>query len=209
GSLADPIETNVGTVNVATTSGGIFLTQAGAVTLNNIMAGAGDIVIRNTVGDMTINTVTATAGGVELTAMAGSILDGDKTSNNITASTNSSLRALGGVIGLGSDPLKVTINGGTLGVEAANQRDNISVTINGTVSPSNTLTLLNSPPGRVLFNGKVLFPLSSGTITGSERSPIGLGSLLQNSISLNPTMPVQPQSGAVILLFESANVTSR
>src|SRR5581483_5585417 len=132
-----------------------------------------------------INTVTAMAGGVELTAMAGSILDGNGTNNNITASANSSLRALRGVIGLGSDPLEVTINGGTFGVEAANQLNNISVAINGTVPPSNTLKILNSPPGQVLFNSKVLFPLSSGTITGSERSPIGLGSLMQNSINLN------------------------
>ncbi len=172
GTAGDPIEISVGTLNSTTTAGGIFVTEANAVTLGNVVAGAGDVTITNTTGDMTINTVTATAGGVNLTAAGGSILDGNAVANNVTASANSTLNALGGVIGVAADPIEVNVNGATLGVAATNQIANISATLNGTVLPSNTLIILNSPPGLVLFNGVPLNPpptpvLNLGILTGT------------------------------------------
>jgi len=110
------------------------------------------------VGDLTINTLTSTAGRIDLTATAGSIIDGNGTANNITAGADSTLRALGGVIGLSADPIEVNINPGTLGVEASGQIAGVSIDINGIVLPANTLTLLNPAPGNVIFNGVVLNP---------------------------------------------------
>jgi hypothetical protein len=49
------------------------------------------------------------------------------------------------------------------------------VNIDGIVSPSNTLTLLNSPPGRVIFNGLVLNP-----------PPIDSANLIRATSDLNP-----------------------
>jgi hypothetical protein len=162
-------------LNATATAGGISITEADGVTLNNIVAGGGNVTISNTTGDMIINSIVATAGGIDLTASAGSILDGNGAANNLTAVADSNLRALGGVIGLSTDPIEVNINPGMLGVAATGQVGGVSVDINGTVLPSNALTLLNSPPGEVIFNSRVLNP-----------SPINLPNLTGFAAELNP-----------------------
>ena len=58
---------------------------------------------------------------------------------------------------------------------ATGQIGGISVHISGTVSPTNTLTLLNSPPGEVIFNSRVLNP-----------TPINLPNLTGIAAELNP-----------------------
>jgi filamentous hemagglutinin family protein len=158
GTAVDPIEMNVATLNATSTGGGVFIAEADGVTVNNVLAGGGNIVITNSTGDMTINALTATAGGIDLTANAGSILDGNGAANNISAVADSTLSALGGVIGLSADPIEVNINPGTLSVEATGQIGGVSVDINGTVLPADTLTLLSPAPGNVIFNGNVLNP---------------------------------------------------
>jgi peptidoglycan-associated lipoprotein len=224
GTTTDAIETHVGILNATTMTGGIFIGEADAITLGNVTAGAGNVVIGNNTGDMTIHTVMATAGGVDLTTTSGSILDGNGAVNNITAAADSSLRAFGGVIGLGSDPIEVNIRSGSLGVAAVNQIGNISAIINGTVSPSNTLAVLNAPPGQVIFNGNVLYPQSNlplGGIgaalnTGLDNSPFDVGAFVRNSNTLilsnlarcysgatlagEETMPCEPE--AVIVFLE-------
>jgi hypothetical protein len=54
----------------------------------------------------------------------------------------------------------VNINPGTLAVTAGSQIGGVSVSMNGNVSPSGTLSILSlpTPPGQVLFNGIVLNP---------------------------------------------------
>jgi hypothetical protein len=69
----------------------------------------------------------------------------------------------------------VNINPGMLGVAATGQVGGISVHINGAVLPSNALTLLNSPPGEVIFNSRVPNP-----------SPINLPNLAGIAAELNP-----------------------
>ncbi len=201
GTAGDPIETNLGTLNAATSAGGIFVTEAGPITLSNVVAGTGNVLINNATGDMTINTVTATSGGVDLTAASGSILDGNGTSNNVTASANSSLSALGGVVGLGPDPIEVNVNGGTLSVAASNQVNGISVTINGTVSPSNALQALNAPPGLILFNGNA--PPSQSVVGGAIGS-LSLGSFMRNSTTLEPIRDLPTESQVVVLVVEDS-----
>jgi len=175
GTTPDPLKTAVQTLNATATAGGISITEADGVTLNNIVAGGGNVTIRNTTGDMIINSITATAGGIDLTASAGSILDGNGATNNLTAVADSNLRAWGGVIGLSTDPIEVNINPGMLGVAATGQVGGISVDINGAVLPSNALTSLNSPPGEVIFNSRVPNP-----------SPINLPNLAGIAAELNP-----------------------
>ncbi len=201
GTAGDPIETNLGALNATTSAGGIFISQAGPITLNNVVAGTGNVVINNATGDMTINTVTAASGGVDLTATSGSILDGNGTSNNVTASANSSLSALGGVVGLGPDPIEVNIIGGTLSVAASSQVNGISVTINGTVSPGNALLALNSPPGLILFNGN---PPTSQSVVGGAIGSLSLGSFMRNSSTLDPIRELPPESQAVVLVVEES-----
>jgi hypothetical protein len=78
---------------------------------------------------------------------------------------------------VGADPIDVNVNGATLGVAATNQIGGISATLNGTVLPSNSLLILNSPPGLVLFNGIALNP---------PPSPLNLGLLTGTAVNLNP-----------------------
>jgi len=130
-----------------------------SATANSIAAPAitttGNIALTST-SSLTINTLTSTAGGIDLTSTAGSILDGYGATNNLTSAADSTLRALGGVVGLLADPIEVNINPGALGVAATGQIAGVSVHINGTVLPSDTLTLLNLPPGLVIFNGLIV-----------------------------------------------------
>jgi hypothetical protein len=159
GSAANPLETAVGTLNATANAGGVYVAEADGVTVNNVVAHGGNVAISNTTGDMVINTITAT-GGIDLVATGGSILDGNGAANNLIAGADSTLQALGGVIGLSADPIEVNINSGALGVAATGQVGGVSVDITGTVLPSGTLTLLNSPPGEVIFNSAVLHPTS-------------------------------------------------
>ena len=87
GTAVDPLETNVGTLNASTTSGGYF-NEANAVTLANIPAGGGnDIAFSNTSGNMTVNSVTTAGGAVTLASPSGAILDGNGAASNVTAGT--------------------------------------------------------------------------------------------------------------------------
>jgi hypothetical protein len=189
GSTSDPLETAVQTLNATATAGGISITEADGVTLNNIVAGGGNVTISNTTGDMIINSIVATAGGIDLTASAGSILDGNGAANNLTAVADSNLRALGGVIGLSTDPIEVNINPGVLGVAATGQVGGVSVDINGTLLPSGALTLLNSPPGEVIFNSRVLNP-----------SPVNLPNLTGIAAELNPQRANEDDYSTELLL---------
>jgi len=155
-TTVDPLETAVETLNAAAATGGIFIAESDGITLNNVVAGGGQVRVSNTTGNMIVNTLTATAGGIDLTAAAGSILDGNGATINLTATGDSTLKATGGVIGLAQDPIEVNINPAMLGVAATGQIAGVSVNIDGTVSPGNTLTLLDSAPGQVIFNGAAL-----------------------------------------------------
>jgi filamentous hemagglutinin family protein len=148
-----------GTVGGTAPLGG-FAATGNSITLPASITTSGNIALTSA-GDLTINTLTSTAGGIDLTVTAGSIFDGNGAANNLTAAANSTLRGLGGVVGLIADPIEVSINPGTLGVAATGQVAGVSVNIDGTVLPSNTLVLLNSPPGLVLFNGRILSGSSS------------------------------------------------
>ena len=176
GIALDTTINNLSSAAVAGT-GNIDIRNNGALLVTNAGAVNGNIVISNNTGDITINTLTAAAGGIDLTANGGSILDGNGAANNLIAATDSALRALGGVVGLAPDALEVEINGGTLGVAAASQVAGVSANINGTVLPSDTLAILNSPPGQVIFNGRVLNP---------PPPSIDLESLFRVTSDLNP-----------------------
>ncbi len=154
------LDTSINTLTSVTVTGTghIDISNLGALSVTNATTANGNIAISNNAGDMTINSLTAVGGGVNLTANAGSILDGNGAANNLTAAADSTLRALGGVVGLSADPVEVDINPGSLGVEATGQIGGVSVNIDGTVMPSNTLAILNSPPGKVIFNGNELIP---------------------------------------------------
>jgi len=150
--------------NATTTTGGIYVTEDDAIFLGNVVAGAGDVVIENLTQNMTVGYVEATTGGVFLTATLGSILDGDTTAMDIVARNTSSLWAGSGVIGgspvngidIASNPLEVKITNGDLMVYAMRMNNFVSVNINGIVFPRDTLEIIDTPPGLVIFNNRIL-----------------------------------------------------
>jgi len=135
----DPLETTVGTLNATANAGGVFISEADAVTLGTITAtGAGnDVVVTNTTGDMTVGTVTA-PDQVTLTSTAGAILDGNDPpagTINVTATTLVATAASG--IGTASNPVEVTVSnltttGGTGSVFITNSGSSTSDTTSST-----------------------------------------------------------------------------
>ena len=162
GTTLDTAIDNLSSANV-TGTGSIDIRNSADLFVTNASAVNGEITISNNTGDLTINTLTATTGGIHLTAKGGSILDGNGAALNLTASKDSTLQGLGGVVGLATDAIEVNISGGTLGVAATGEVTGVSVNIDGTVLPTDTLAILNAPPGQVIFNGRVLNPTQSCT----------------------------------------------
>jgi hypothetical protein len=94
-------------------------------------------------------------GNQVLLNIEGNLLDNNGDALNLIANTNSQIFT-GGVIGTLGNPFDVLVRNGTLGIAPNGQLNGFSAVINGTVNPSNTLNLLNNPPGGVLFNGAFL-----------------------------------------------------
>ena len=63
GSAANPLEIAVGTLSATANAGGIYIVEADGVTVNSVVANGGNVTISNTIGDMIINSITATAAG--------------------------------------------------------------------------------------------------------------------------------------------------
>ncbi len=144
------------TVSSATTSNGsITLAAAGGnLTANTVTAsGAGASVnlTTTTSGNLLVDDLVAT-GAINLTSAGNVSETGVDAGNDLIAGANSTIRANGGTIAT-ADALEVQITNATLSVLATAQSGGVSVRINGTVSPTNTLIKLNTPPGSVLFNG--------------------------------------------------------
>ena len=195
GTTGDPLDTTVNVLNASTTAGGIFFSEADAVTLGTVSATGGNIAISNSTGDMTITSVSAPAGTVDLSALGGSILSGGGAGPHLTAGGNSTLQAFNGVVGTQAAPINVAVNPGTLGIRATTAIGGISAFLTGTVLPSNALTLLNSPPGLVCFNGCPV-PNSpvSGLATGLVRSTFGY----LNPDTIIPAYYPQPSRSVLI-----------
>ena len=151
GTPGDPLDTTVNVLNASTTAGGIFISEADAVTLGTVSATGGNITINNSTGDMTITSVSAPAGTVDLSALGGSILSGGGAGPHLTAGGNSTLQstlqAFNGVVGTQAAPINVLVNGERWGFGRRPAIGGISAFLTGTVLPCNALTLLNSRPG--------------------------------------------------------------
>jgi len=160
GAAANPIRTRVATLNATSNTGGVYISEFDGITIQNAQATtSGDVVIYNATGDMLLNTVRANTGGVFLTAADGSILDNNGVALNITARKDSTLSAANrpdSVVGLLFDPIEVNVQNGWLGVAATGMRNLVSVNINGVVLPTDTLEIMNVPPGLVIFNNRMI-----------------------------------------------------
>jgi len=102
--------------------------------------------------DVTLGSLT-TGGAVNVAANNGSVMSAPGSGVNVSAGGNSTLQAFNGVVGTQISPLQVNVNAGMLSIRAATAVSGISAFVTGTVSPGNSLSLLNAPPGLVCFNG--------------------------------------------------------
>jgi hypothetical protein len=194
-----------------TTAGNVQYADANSLTLGAVLvvgslpaAGGltstgGNITVTNTTGDLTLSSVSAPTGSVNLTATGGSILGGGGAGPHLTAGVNSTstLQAPAGVVGTQAAPINVLVNGGTLGILAGAQLAGISGFLTGTVVPSNALTLLLPlPPGLVCFNG---CPVAGGTggLAGLSRNAFGTLVYL-NPDAIIPAFYPQPSRSVLI-----------
>ena len=168
------ISTVNGTINVHAVAGDLSL----AGTASNHTAGSGDIRLL-AYHDLTLGGgAVTTTGNVSVTATTGSILDGNTTANDITAS---GLRLWAGVgIGTGADPIETTV--GTVSARATSggifllEADNLivgdtSATVN-VVQTNGTTTAttdtLQSDIATTAGNGNIVLRTTSGSITLNE-----------------------------------------
>ncbi|HXX76190.1 MAG TPA: hypothetical protein VEI50_13760, partial [Nitrospiraceae bacterium] len=162
---------------IASTGGNLNLTGSNSVTqlANLTVAGNNQVTVTTATGPITMaaaSTTTSgtgsiaymagtdatlgslnTGGSVNVIANGGSVLSAVGSGTNVTAGANSTLQAFNGVVGTQAAPMTVAVNPGTLSIRATAAVGGISAFLTGTVLPSNALTLLNSPPGLVCFNG--------------------------------------------------------
>ncbi|MBW2045580.1 MAG: filamentous hemagglutinin N-terminal domain-containing protein [Deltaproteobacteria bacterium] len=158
------------------TAGKLGLTDAelDTITAAQILIGnadSGTVTITDNINPANSPAISITTGG--------SILDGNGDADNITATADSTLWAAG-VIGTADDSLEVNINGGDLSVYCEGESGGTSVNVDGTILPSNTLTLLNTPPGSVVLND---VDLTGGTPILTAAVLAQLNPYLANEIS--------------------------
>jgi len=108
-------------------------------------------------GPITLGLLAAPGGAVTVNSTGGSILDGNTAALNILAGTGATLTA-GSVIGTFVAPLDVQVTN-LANVNATGQIGGVSININGTTG-DNTLHFPSTVPGRIYFNGVLLYPLS-------------------------------------------------
>ncbi len=156
--LTDAAGTSITAEDVDTASGDIVLVARNQQLVAQDVQATGGFanLTSQTSGDLKLGLVSAT-GAVNLTAAGGVDELGSDAADDLVAGANSTIRALGGGIGLSSNAPEVRVTNATLGVSATTQSAGISVLLAGIVSPTNTLIKLNAPPGLVFFNG-VLVP---------------------------------------------------
>jgi len=157
GQTGTPLRTSVGTLNAKALDGGVFISQVGGLTIGTIISSGpnGQVEISNTGGDILLGTITAQRH-VRLTATTGSIFNVTPGVTNIRADSNAmSVLSAAGVIGTRTAPISVCINPGYLAVSAGGSIDGVSVDIVGVVLPDDSLIVLNTPPGLVLFNQRI------------------------------------------------------
>ncbi|BFU94970.1 MAG: hypothetical protein NTNFB02_16920 [Nitrospira sp.] len=180
-----------GANSITVTAGGPITMAAAATTTS----GTGNL--NYTAGtDVTLGSV-STGGAVDVIANGGSVLSAAGAGTNVTAGANSTLQAFNGVVGTQAAPITVTVNPGTLSIRATDAVSGISAFLNGAVLPSNSLILLNVPPGLVCFNACPPPP---------NNNPLGPFSGIIPSFNVDSVVPwylQQPSDPPMISVFST------
>ena len=150
------LHTNVSQLS-GNTLGNISLTNDSALTVgsNNLLGNT--VTLTTTTGSLKLDGIVQ-GNQINLSALSNSIL-AQGSGNHILANDNLTLSAAH-VIGTTSNPLQLSINNGSLRLSAQGQFNGVSADIAGSVT-ANKVTLLFTPPGQIILNGTLLFPLLS------------------------------------------------
>ena len=178
GSSGSALGLAVSTLNATAGTGGVYLTQAGSLSLASVQSG-GDLVVTASTGDLTIGSLSYGSGfALSLTAAGGSILNGNPTGTTISGGTGSVTLSAANGIGTSLLPLSLTATGtvnltdtgtGSIyvsstgglngGLTVATNNGSANLTLGG----SSTLTSLTSSTDAVGDDLNVT--LTSGTLT--------------------------------------------
>ena len=201
---------NVTTLAASSTSGNIQYKEIDSVTVGTVDAlvgvnGGANTVSLSSGGNMTLSQEIS-GGNVNLTSLAGALIDGNAADNNITAE-NISLTAQTG-IGSIADPLEIHYTGitGALSVDNAVGDVLVDATSSGTVDPLNIVT---DPLGfiEINLNGDKIFPLLPAP-PSEEVLPTNDASSAINAAQYQSTPPPTPATpGAIVDLSSFSGAT--
>jgi hypothetical protein len=99
----------------------------------------------------------ATAGSIIMTAGQSIYNALTLAGYNITSTAASTLRANSGVVGTQAAPVSVNIPSSKIFAYATGQQGNVSIDMSG-VTSDDTINLLDTPPGLVIWNGRIINP---------------------------------------------------
>ncbi|NPA40151.1 MAG: hypothetical protein GXO57_06895, partial [Thermodesulfobacteria bacterium] len=149
GSVSNPLNLNIPNtkVNAFANAGGIYIDSNTDIKLNKVIANEGNIVVRDSEGNIYINSSVKTfEGGVVLKAKRGSLLG-----HGLISATRRSLLWANGTIGNTNSPLFVDV-ASVLDIKAFGMDAfKISTYINGIKNPRK-INFGNNPPGVVVVN---------------------------------------------------------
>ena len=170
GTVDDPVSTDVDELVLTADDGGIFVTEVNDVTLAAAASGTGnDVVVSNASGDITLNAVSAD-DTITLTT-AGSLLDGNGDSANITAA--SAVLSADTAVGTDSDALETAVSSMDAtsyagGIYLANTGDIEELNVEATggdigITSSGGLTL-----GEILASGQTVTLSAGGDMADAD-----------------------------------------
>lgn len=148
GETSNPLETDLP----------FFKATAGSVAIESlsnteVQIDASDSVTFTSRGDMTLNRISSSNGGVTLNA-SGSILSKGGSDTRVSANSFIELNA-GNTVGTSSNAIHTSLlNPGSVFIRAGGSDNGVSANVTGNFSPL-SVEFLNTPPGLALFNGVI------------------------------------------------------
>lgn len=199
GSAGNALGTTVDTLTAITPGGGVYIDETNSLTLTNVNAGAGDVEVTSTTGNITATSVIAT-GDIELTASGGGIAVGTISADgvtlnanggaiteagtssisatNATLSANAAIGSPGGRIGTTVTTLTANASGGGVYVDETN---GLTLT-NVTASAGNTVEVTSTTGNITATN----VGATGGTVSlTTSDGGIAVGTVSAGTVTLN------------------------
>ncbi len=190
GANGSELATSATELDLTASDGGVYVEEADAVTVTASASGSNkDIEVSNTTGDMTLNLVSAT-GDVTLTATAGSLVDNNGSSTNVSGSrvtltADTAIGTSGDTIETDVDTLDATSQGGGLYVTEQSGLARLDAEATGgdmDISASGDVTI-----GALLAAGQTITFTTSGDITDNLDDDLTTKTVNITALTLNLT----------------------